>query len=137
MKKIILTILLLFLALPCFAGNLLQQEYETAKMAEMAQSPAFYNISKEHLLENDYQGYLNGGRSLYGYLLKAKEEAKDAKNNVELKYINLMLNQYNIQVKTINSKIFYLQKIKVNDKDYKKLSDLTKLCLYFYNIIAN
>lgn len=34
MKKIILTILILFLALPCFAGNVLQQEYETAKMAQ-------------------------------------------------------------------------------------------------------
>lgn len=136
MKRIILTILLLFLALPVFAGNLLQQQYETARMAEMAQGTSFLNISKERLLENDYQGYLNGGRSLYGYLLTAKEDALNAKNEIDLKYINLMLNQYNIRVKTVNSNIFYLQKIKVDDEDYRNLSDLTKLCLYFHNLMA-
>lgn len=136
MKRTILTILILFLARPCFAGNLLQQEYETAKMAETAQDTAFFNISKERLLENDYQGYLNGGRSLYGYLLTAKEDALKAKNKIDLKYINLMLNQYNIRVKTVNSNIFYLQTIKVDDEDYRNLSDLTKLCLYFYNLMA-
>lgn len=136
MKRIILTILLLFLALPVFAGNLLQQEYETAKMSEMAQEPTFYNLSKERLFENDYQGYLNGGRSLYGYLLTAKENAETSKNTIDLKFTTLMLNQYNMRIKTTNSQIFYLQKITIDDKDYKKLSELVKLCLFFHNMIA-
>ena len=40
MNKFIITILFLFLSLPVFAGNLLQQENETAKTAEMVQEPA-------------------------------------------------------------------------------------------------
>lgn len=137
MKKfVILLISLLCLVSPALAGNVLQQQYETARMAEMAQETSFFNLSKERLLENDYQGYLNGGRSLYGYLLTAKEDALKAKNEIDLKYINLMLNQYNIRVKTVNSNIFYLQTIKVDDEDYRNLSDLTKLCLYFHNLMA-
>ena len=40
MNKFIITILFLFLSLPVFAGNLLQQEDETAKTAEMVQESA-------------------------------------------------------------------------------------------------
>lgn len=136
MKKLIILTLLLLTVNPVFAGNLLQQEYETAKMSEMAQEPTFYNMSKERLFENDYQGYLNGGRSLYGYLLTAKEEAEKTKNTIDLKYVNLMLNQYNTRVKTTNSGVFYLKRITVEDADYKKLSELVKDSLFFYNLMA-
>lgn len=136
MKKFIITLLLLSLSLPAFAGNLLQQEYETAKMSEMAQEQTFYNMTKERLLENDYQGYLNGGRSLYGYLLTAKKEAEQTKNINDSKYVNLMINKYKTRIKTLNSDLFQLQKIVVDDNEYKKLSELVKICLYFYNLMA-
>lgn len=136
MKKLILTILILFLALPCFAGNLLQQEYETKMAAELAKDPATANYTKEKLLENDYQGYLNGGRSLYGYILNLKKSAKNTQNSTDLKYANLMQRHYDIRIKTNNSQLFNLQKITVEDKDYKKLSEVAKTCLYFYNLMA-
>lgn len=133
MKKIILTILLLFLALPCFAGNLLQQEYETAKMSEMAQEPAFYNLSKRGLIENDYSAYFNGGGSLYG-VLKYKQ-GRLPKNSLDLKYVNLILAKYDIIIKNRNSQLIQPDKIIVDDKDYKMLSDDVKSDIAVFNII--
>ncbi len=133
MKRIIITILILFLALPCFAGNLLQQEYETAKMSEMAQEPAFYNLSKRGLIENDYSAYLNGGGSLYG-VLKYKQ-GRLPKNSLDLKYVNLILAKYDIIVKNRNSQLIQPDKIIIDDKDYKMLSDDVKSDIAVFNII--
>lgn len=133
MKRIILTILLLFLALPVFAGNLLQQEYETAKMSEMAQEPTFYNLSKRGLIENDYSAYLNGGGSLYG-VLKYKQ-GRLPKNSLDLKYVNLILAKYDIIVKNRDSQLIQPDKIIVDDKDYKMLSDDVKSDIAVFNII--
>lgn len=137
MKNLLILFLSLFMfVVPAFAGNLLQQEYEANKMQEMSKEQTLYNMSKESLLKNDYQGYLNGGRSMYGYMLTAKAEAEKTKNVIDLKYANLMINQYNTRIKTINSNLFQLQKIHVDDNEYKQLTDLTKICLYFFNIMA-
>ena len=135
MKRIILTILILFLSLPCFAGNVLQQEYETAKMAEMAQEPAFYNISKRGLIEDDYLHYLNGGGSLYG-VLKYKQE-KLPKDSLDLKYVNLMLAKYDIIIKNINPQLVKPDRIIIEDDDYKKLSDDVKSDIALFNLIIS
>lgn len=135
MKRIIITILLLFLALPCFAGNVLQQEYETAKMAEMAQDPAFYNKTAKGLIEDDYLHYLNGGGSLYG-VLKYKQE-KLPKDSLDLKYVNLMLARYDIIIKNINPQLVKPDRIIIEDDDYKKLSDDVKSVMSGFNLIMS
>lgn len=133
-KLFVLLLCLLSLQLNCFAGNILQQEYETAKMQETAQESVFYNMSKESLLENDYQSYLNGGRSLYGYLLASVEE--NSKSSLDFKYHNLMLKQYNMYIKTYNHQLFRLKKIIVDDTDYKLLKENTKEVISVFNLIA-
>lgn len=135
MKRIILTILLLFLALPCFAGNLLQQEYETTKMAEMAQSPAFYNKTAKGLIEDDYLHYLNGGGSLYGVLRHKQQNLPE--DSLDLKYVNLMLARYDIIIKNINPQLVKPDRIIVEDDDYKKLSDDVKSVLSGFNLIMS
>lgn len=57
-RLFILSLCLLSLQLNCFAGNILQQEYETAKIQELAQEPTLHNMSKRGLIEDDYLGYL-------------------------------------------------------------------------------
>lgn len=133
-KIFVLLLCLLSLQLNCFAGNILQQEYETAKMQETAQESVFYNMSKESLLENDYQSYLNGGRSLYGYLLASVEE--NSKSSLDFKYHNLMLKQYNMYIKTYNHQLFRLKKIIIDDNDYKLLKEETKSVVAGFNLIA-
>lgn len=133
-KLFVLLLCLLSLQLNCFAGNILQQEYETAKMQETAQESVFYNMSKESLLENDYQSYLNGGRSLYGYLLASVEE--NSKSSLDFKYHNLMLKQYNMYIKTYNHQLFRLKKIIIDDNDYKLLKEETKSVVAGFNLIA-
>ena len=137
MKRIILTILLLFLALPCFAGNLLQQEYETAKMQELAQEPAFYNISKRGLIEDDYLGYLNGKGSLYGVILYKKEELEKVTvptKSIDLRYINLVLQKYNFIIKNKNPQLLAPDKIIVDDNDYKNLDKDVKDIISGFNL---
>ena len=69
MKKL-LVIFLMFLALPCFAGNLLQQEDEVRFAREIAKAQeTFPNYSKEFLIREDYNGYMNGKDSLYGLVV--------------------------------------------------------------------
>lgn len=135
MKRIILTILILFLALPCFAGNVLQQEYETAKMAEMAQDPAYYNKTANGLIEDDYLHYLNGGGSLYGVLKYGQE--KLPKDSLDLKYVNLMLTKYDIIIKNRNPQLIKPDKIMVDDEDYKRLSDDVKSDIAIFNLIIS
>lgn len=134
MKKFLIILSILCLSLPCFAGNLLQQEYEATRMQEIAQESVFRNMSKESLLENDYQSYLNGGRSLYGYLLASVEE--NSKSSLDFKYNNLMLKQYKMYTKTYNHQLFRLKKIIVDDNDYKLLKEETKSVIAGFNLIA-
>lgn len=135
MKRIILIISVIFLMLPAFAGNILQQEYETAKMAEMAQDPVFYNKTTKGLIEDDYLHYLNGGGSLYGVLkYKQKNLPKDSLN---LKYVNLMLAKYDIIIKNINPQLVKPDRIIVEDDDYKKLSDDIKSVMSGFNLIMS
>lgn len=135
MKRIILIISVIFLMLPAFAGNLLQQEYETAKMTETAQDPAFYNKTTKGLIEDDYLHYLNGGGSLYGVLkYKQKNLPKDSLN---LKYVNLMLAKYDIIIKNINPQLVKPDRIIVEDDDYKKLSDEIKSVMSGFNLIMS
>lgn len=135
MKQILLTILLLFLALPCFAGNLLQQEYETAKMEKAATNPIASLYSKSALFENDYLGYLNGWNSIFGELKNL--QATLPKNSLDYRYINLAVKQYEMAVKTYNRDVFSLKKIIIDDSDYKLLHDETKLNIGAFNFIAD
>lgn len=135
MKKLILTILILFLALPTFAGNLLQQEYETTKIQKFSSDADLKNYTKATLLENDYIVYLQHGNSIFGELKKA--QATLPKNSLDYRYINLAVQQYEMAIKTYNQNIVSMQKIIIDDEDYKKLMQETKSNIGAYNFIAN
>lgn len=140
MKRIILTVLILFLSLPCFAGNLLQQEYETKKAVKIASEPVFYNITKNRLLENDYMAYINGGGSMYGVWLKAKEDMEKStipNKTINLKYLSLIIDKYTITVKSLNRNLTPLQKIIIDDEDYGKLNNDVREFVSVYNFLAN
>lgn len=135
MKRIIITILLLFLALPGFAGNVLQQEYETAKMQTAYKNPVLLNMTKYDLFENDYLGYLNGAKSIFGELKNL--QATLPKNSLDYRYINLAVQQYEMAAKTYNQHLFSMKKIIIDDDDYKNLKNDTKVNIGAYNFIAN
>ena len=134
MKKLITIILLLLVINPVFAGNLLQQEFETKKQQEAAMDSRLYNISKEQLLYNDYIGYLNGQKAFYGGLVYGLKN--ENKNSLDFKYINLMYQQYNARIQATNPQLFRLQKIIVDDDDYKLLKDETKEGIAAFNLLA-
>ncbi len=128
------------LSIPCFAGNLLQQEFETAKMQEVAQQPALHNMSKRGLIEDDYLGYLNGKDSLYGVILYKKEELEKSSSpvkHINLRYLNLVLEGYNFVIKNKNPQMFQPNKIIVDDKDYRQLDEDIKSIISGFNMFIS
>lgn len=131
MKRIILTILLLFLALPCFAGNVLQQQDELKFVQKVANDPLPTKYGKDYLIREDYYGYLNGKDSLYGEIVNTLNDiSKSSIENKDLniKYLALMKTKIETIVKLQNNNIdnnmrknAASQKIIVADEDYKKL----------------
>lgn len=136
MKRFILLILsLLCFISPVFAGNLLQQEYETAKMSKIASDPSMLNYNKQSLLQDDYLVYLHNGNSILGDLKKL--QATLSKNSLDYRYINIAVQQYETTVRTYNQKMFYMKKIIIDDSDYQKLRAETKQAIGAYNFLAN
>lgn len=131
MKRIIFTILLLFLALPVFAGNLLQQQDELQFIQKVANDPLPTQYGKDYLIREDYYGYWNGKDSLYGEIVNTLNDI--SKSNIEnkdlnIKYLTLMKTKIETIVKLQNNNIdnnmrrnAASQKIIVADEDYKKL----------------
>ncbi len=134
MKKL-LVIFLMFLALPCFAGNLLQQEDEVRFAREIvAEDQNSSQYSKEFLLQDDYRGYLQGKDSLYGAILYALDELP--KNSIDYKYLDIASKKYELAIKNNNAQLFKLQKIIIDDIEYKQLKKNTRVLITCYNIIA-
>lgn len=137
MKKFLIILSILCLSLPCFAGNLLQQEYEASRMQEIAQESVFRNMSKRGVIEDDYNGYLGGKDSLYGVILYKKEELENFTSPakyVNLRYLNLVLKGYNLVIKNQSPQMFAPDKIIVDDKDYKQLDEDIKSIIAGFNI---
>ena len=113
MKRFILLILsLLCFISPVFAGNLLQQEYETKEAAKVAQDMSLHNTSSKGLIEDDYLAYMNGGGSFYGVLKFQQEKFKknaSASDSLDLRYLNLIINKYELIIKNRNYCFNYSQ----------------------------
>lgn len=138
MKNLLLLFVLCLFSLPVFAGNLLQQEYEIKEAVKVTQDLSFHNLSKRGLLENDYQCYLNGGGSLYGVMKYEQERLQKIttpEKNLDLRYINLALKKYDLIIKNQNPHLVHPDKIIIDDKDYKILTDNTKSIIAGFNML--
>lgn len=131
----------MFLSLPCFAGNLLQQEDEVRFAREIAKAQEdFPNYPKQYLIKQDYEAYFNGGDSIYGEIVNMiKDISKINMPNKELNldYLKLIRNKMQI-IATIpqNSNINPVQsKIIIEDNDYKKLDKKVREIIIFANIL--
>ena len=133
MKKIIILILCLFmLSIPCFAGNLLQQQDELKFVQKVANDPLPTQYGKDYLIREDYYGYLNGKNSGYGYVVNTLEEISKSdipNKDLNIKYLTLLKTKIETIVKLQNNNIdnnmrlnAVRQKIIIDDEDYKKLS---------------
>ena len=146
MKRIIITILLLFLALPCFAGNVLQQQDEL-KLLQTHFNKNYFPVraDKIYLIKEDYQVYLSHGDSIYGRIVESIVDIKKSNipnKQLNLNYLELLLNKLNtvinIQDSTFNNQRFTnaaLAKIIIDDDDYSKLTPKVREHLNKGNII--
>lgn len=131
MKRIILTILVLFLALPVFAGNLLQQEYETQFVQNIIKNGDIIPSDKVYLIKEDYYVYKNRGDSTYGLILNLIEKYQTANipnKDLNIRYLKLLKSKIDNIVaikdtsldggKTLKAS---LSKIIIDDEDYRRL----------------
>lgn len=137
-KLFVLLLCLLSLQLNCFAGNILQQEYEAQEASKVAKDATFHNMTAIGLIQDDYLHYLNGGGSLYGVLMYQKERLQKhptSKNSLDLRYINLMIKKYDIIVKGMNPHLIKPNRIIVDDTEYKQLSEDVKRVMAGLNLM--
>ena len=143
MKYFLFIVFFLTFSMPVFSSNILQQEYDIKNTdAEMAVP---LNYDKEYLIKEDYYGYKNGKKSLYGGLVYTIKEVQKSNNQykaVNLRYLNLAKIKYekiallqnndldkNIRLNAISSKII------IEDEDYKKLTPDVKEIIRILNSI--
>ncbi len=133
MKKL-LVIFLMFFSVTLLCGNLLQQEDEVRFAREMAKEPAL-NYSKEFLIREDYNGYMNGKNALYGYVVNGIEDAHKFKNpTLNQRYLKLIKNKIDNVLASSGNINYNLTRIDIDDTDYEKLSDDTKRTICVFNI---
>lgn len=143
-RLFILSLCLFMLSIPCFAGNVLQQQDELKFVQKRANDPIPIHYGKDYLIREDYYGYWNGKNSVYGYVVNTLEDI--SKSNIpnkelNIKYLKLLKNKIETIVKLQNNTIdnnmrknSASQKIIVDDEDYKNLStdvqDIIIMCNY-------
>lgn len=134
---------ILYLVSPCIAGNLLQQEYEVNNATTDIKFPINYN--KLYLLKEDYYGYLNGKKSIYGgiiYLIEKNEKDNIPNKALNLRYLNLAKAKFDKIILIQNSNLdqnirlnSLASKIIIDDEDYQKLSTDIKEAIRIMNTI--
>ncbi len=135
-KLFVLSLCLFMISIPCFAGNILQQQDELKFIQKVANNPLPTNYGKDYLIREDYYAYWNGKDSFYGHVINTLEDI--SKSNIpnkelNIKYLKLLKNKIETIVKLQNNSIdnnmrknAASQKIIIEDDDYKKLSEDTK-----------
>lgn len=131
MKKFIITLLLLSLSLPAFAGNLLQQEDEARFANQMIKNGDVLPSDKVYLIKEDYYVYLHKGDSTYGLILNLIDEyqASNIPNkDLNIRYLKLLKAKIDNVVSVQDTSLdggkalkSSLSKIIIDDNDYKKL----------------
>lgn len=148
MKRIILVILVLFLALPCFAGNLMQQEYEAQFVNQMIKNGDVIPSDKAYMIKEDYYVYLRKGDSTYGLILNLidKYQTSNIPNkDLNIRYLKLVKSKMDNVVAIKDTSLdggkalkTSLSKIIIDDDDYKKLDKsiregITAINVMFFN----
>lgn len=117
MKNLI--IILMLICLPCMAGEL-QNYFEAPIKSSFAHDTK--GLTKKQLIKDDFQTYLNGGETLYGVLLFAKDEALSKKENKRLKYITMAISQYDCLLKYSEQQC-KASSINISDEEYRTLDE--------------
>lgn len=141
MKKLLI-IFLMFLSLPCFAGNLLQQGDEVRFMEKVANDPIPTQYGKDYLIREDYYGYMNYKDSYYGEIVNTLEDATKLQlNKIDIKYLELIKSKIDLIVSLKNNDVnsnsrrkAASKKIVVDDVEYKLLSKEVKNLILIGNI---
>ena len=152
MKKI-LVLLLLIIGLPCLADNELQRKSEETIYNNYAKlsNNSILSLVSIVLVQNDYLYYTydsNNTISIYGELLNEKNkycsslQADDITmcsyiKQIQKKYLEIKDFQFNKSNTSITefATAFNKDKIKIDDKYYKKLSKSAKACLDMFCLI--
>lgn len=129
MKKIIIFVLCIFLSLPVFADNILQQKYEANNVQKLKGIP--YHVI--YLINDDYDGYKNGGGSLYGVISYQIEQCKKEHRAKDLEYLEQASSMYEYAYNSQSKE--NMQYVYIEDEDYQNISEGAKNAISSYNML--
>lgn len=126
MKRVLLLFVsLIVIAIPAFADNALQREYEMKSNT----SPSGNKESVKKMLKDDYSYYQNGGGSLYGVLKYQEQHLTDSKvlsDKLNLYYVNKMIKDYDCYIRFYDKEYCGIKPYIVGDISYRQLNDTVK-----------
>lgn len=144
-KLFVLSLCLFMISIPCFAGNILQQQDELKFVQKFANYPLPIHYGKDYLIREDYYAYWNGKDSFYGHVVNTLEDVTKANiphKDLNINYLKLVKTKIETIVKLQNNTIdnnmrknAASQKIIIEDDDYKKLSEDTKNIILSANFV--
>lgn len=118
------------------AGNILQQDYEEKFKEQLSEQISIEILfSGIFIFRDDYNGYLNGGGSLYGEIIDKianLENSNMPNKDITLKYLTQM--KCNIENTAQNNT--NIKPIIIPDNDFKILDDETKFFINLNNICS-
>lgn len=138
MKKIIvLFALFLFSVMPAFCDTI-QQVWEENLFLQPELEKLLDTAHTDEYIRNDYKNYLEGKNSFYtalSSLLESDAYWKLPKNDLNKKYLDMLLNNYFERLKAVTTSTYLAGVISVSDSEYKLLNQSTKKLIAMYNYL--
>ena len=118
------------------SDNFLQQDFEKKFIEQFKEKVSIiFLLDGNYLFTDDYNGYLNGGNSLYGDIVNKISKLNNSNlpnKAVNLQYLKLVKNNIENTAKNQTS----IETIVIPDNDFKLLDEDTKFYTNFNNVYA-
>lgn len=118
------------------SDNFLQQDFEKKFIEQFKEKVSIiFLLDGNYLFTDDYNGYLNGGNSLYGDIINKISKLNNSNlpnKAVNLQYLKLVKNNIENTAKNQTS----IETIVIPDNDFKLLDEDTKFYTNFNNVYA-
>lgn len=118
--------------MPVFAGDL-QYNWES-NFIKIESLDKINSVNPDKIVNDDYNAYLNNGKSFYGYILYIKQQYQDLPDtNLNKKYADMLFNNYHLRLKAVNTNTYLVGIIDIPDSEYQRLDDDIKMFICIFN----
>lgn len=123
--------------MPAFCDPI-QQVWEENLFSQPELEKLLDTAHTDETIMNDYKNYLEGKNSFYtalSSLLESDAYWKLPENDLNKKYLDMLLNNYFERLKAVTTSTYLAGVISVSDSEYKLLNQSTKKLIAMYNYL--